>query len=78
MLDVKIAGGRIIHGTGAPARAADVGISGDRIDGIGDFAREPAGRTISSTAASSSTAAPTPARCPGGLSIALACDLRVS
>ncbi len=46
MLDIKIAGGRIVDGTGAPARGADVGITGDAITAVGDLAREPAGRTI--------------------------------
>jgi N-acyl-D-amino-acid deacylase len=46
MLDIKIEGGLIIDGTGAPARRADVGIVGDSISAIGDLSREPAGRTI--------------------------------
>ncbi|MET0627590.1 MAG: amidohydrolase family protein [Acidimicrobiia bacterium] len=35
MLDVLIAGGQVIDGTGAPARTADVGIVGDRVVQIG-------------------------------------------
>src|SRR4029079_5557960 len=33
--DVLIRGGRVIDGTGAPARAADVGVSGGRIAAVG-------------------------------------------
>jgi N-acyl-D-amino-acid deacylase len=46
VLDLKIAGGTVLDGTGAPARRADVGITGDRIEAVGDLAREPAGRTL--------------------------------
>jgi N-acyl-D-amino-acid deacylase len=46
VLDVKIVGGQVIDGTGAPARRADVGLTGDRITAVGDLAAEPAGRTI--------------------------------
>src|SRR5262245_21667581 len=46
MLDIKITGGALIDGTGAPARRADVGIANDAITAIGDLAREPAARTI--------------------------------
>ena len=46
MIDIKISGGRVIDGTGAPARAADVAIVGERIAAVGDLSREPAGRTI--------------------------------
>jgi N-acyl-D-amino-acid deacylase len=46
VLDIKIEGGQLIDGTGAPQRRADVGISGDAIAAIGDLSREGAGRTI--------------------------------
>jgi N-acyl-D-amino-acid deacylase len=49
VLDIKIAGGRLIDGTGAPARRGDVGIVGDAITAVGDLGREPAGRTIDAT-----------------------------
>jgi len=46
VLDIKITGGQVIHGTGAPARRADVGLTGDRVTAVGDLSTEPAGRTI--------------------------------
>ena len=46
MLDLKITGGRLIDGTGAPAHAGDVGVTGDTITAVGDLSAEPAGRTI--------------------------------
>jgi N-acyl-D-amino-acid deacylase len=46
VLDLKITGGQVIDGTGTPARRADVGVTGDRITGLGDLAAEPAARTI--------------------------------
>ena len=46
MLDIKITGGQVIDGTGAPARRADVGLTGDRVTRVGDLSTEPAGRTI--------------------------------
>jgi len=46
MLDIKLSGGRIADGTGAPIRRADVGIAGDAITAVGDLERQPAGRTI--------------------------------
>jgi len=46
VFDIKIAGGQVIDGTGAPARRADLGISGDTIVAVGDLSREAAGRTI--------------------------------
>src|SRR3954454_6627564 len=35
-MDLVIRGGKVIDGTGAPARSADVGIEGDRIVAVGD------------------------------------------
>ena len=49
MLDLKITGGRLIDGTGAPARAGDVGVTGDTITAVGDLSAERAGRTIDAT-----------------------------
>jgi N-acyl-D-amino-acid deacylase len=46
VLDIKITGGQVIDGTGAPARRADVGFTGDRITTGGGLSAEPAGRTI--------------------------------
>jgi N-acyl-D-amino-acid deacylase len=47
-VDVLLRGGTIVDGTGAPARAADVGIQGDRIVFLGDASRAhlTPGRTI--------------------------------
>src|SRR3954451_19332879 len=36
-MDLVIRGGKVIDGTGAPARSADVGIEGDRIVAVGDL-----------------------------------------
>lgn len=49
MLDIKITGGQVLDGTGAPARRADVGLTGDRITTVGDLSTEPAGRTLDAT-----------------------------
>src|SRR5262245_58873903 len=49
MFDIKIAGGMVVDGTGAPAGRADVGIDGDIIAAIGDLSRERAGRAIDAT-----------------------------
>jgi N-acyl-D-amino-acid deacylase len=44
--DVIIRGGTMYDGTGAPGRRADIGIRGDRIEGVGDLTGRPAARTI--------------------------------
>src|SRR5438067_2449414 len=36
MLDVKIIGATLVDGTGAPARPADVGVTGDRVTTVAD------------------------------------------
>jgi len=36
-MDLVLRGGRVIDGTGAPARAADVGVEGDRIVAVGEI-----------------------------------------
>ncbi|HEV2053625.1 MAG TPA: D-aminoacylase [Methylomirabilota bacterium] len=46
MLDLKIVGGQVLDGTGAPAVRADVGVTGDSITAVGDLSREPAGETV--------------------------------
>jgi N-acyl-D-aspartate/D-glutamate deacylase len=45
MLDIRIDGGRIVDGTGAPGRIGSIGIRGDKIVAIGEVA-EPAKRVI--------------------------------
>lgn len=45
-LDLKITGGRVADGTGAPLRAADVGLIGGEIADVGDLSGAPARRTI--------------------------------
>jgi len=47
--DVKLAGGQVIDGTGAPAAAADVALRGDAIVAVGDLARVTARTTIDCT-----------------------------
>jgi len=44
--DILLTGGRVIDGTGAPARAADVAIRGDRIVGVGTLTEVAAARRI--------------------------------
>ena len=46
MFDIKIIGGTVVDGTGEPGRRAAVGITGDRIEAIGDLSQAEAGRTI--------------------------------
>src|SRR4051812_20468038 len=47
--DVVLRGGTVYDGTGAPGRSADVGIRGDRIEGVGDLTGRPAARTVNAT-----------------------------
>lgn len=61
MLDLKIAGGLVLDGSGAPAFAADVGVCGDTITAVGDLSQAEARRTFDLGAQSD-----TPAYvCPG-------------
>jgi N-acyl-D-aspartate/D-glutamate deacylase len=46
MHDLVIRGGRVVDGTGAPARTADVSIDRGQITGVGSFAGEAASRTV--------------------------------
>ena len=46
MFDVLITGGRLVDGTGSPARRADVGITADRIAAIGDLAEAEARKSL--------------------------------
>jgi N-acyl-D-amino-acid deacylase len=47
--DLIIEHGRVVDGTGAPARSADVGIRGQEIAALGDLAGVPAARRIDAT-----------------------------
>jgi N-acyl-D-amino-acid deacylase len=47
--DVVIHGGAVYDGSGEPARAADLGLRGDRIAAVGDLASASAGRRVDAT-----------------------------
>lgn len=47
--DLVFAGGRVVDGTGAPWRRADVGVIGDRIAAVGDLSAARARRRIDAT-----------------------------
>lgn len=49
VFDLLIRGGTLVDGTGGPARPADVGVTGDRIDAVGDLGGERARRVIDAT-----------------------------
>jgi N-acyl-D-amino-acid deacylase len=49
MFDLIIEGGRVVDGTGAPSRAADVGISAGRIEAIGDLRSSEGARRLDAT-----------------------------
>ena len=49
MFDVLILGGTVIDGTGSPGYRADVGISGDSVESIGDLSQSEARRVINAT-----------------------------
>lgn len=45
-VDLVIRGATVYDGTGAAGRICDVGVTGTRIEAVGDLAREPAGRSV--------------------------------
>ena len=47
--DFMISGVRVIDGTGAPWFAGDIGVTGDRIESIGDLDKASSGKTIDGT-----------------------------
>lgn len=49
MFDVVILGGTVIDGTGAPGYRADVGISGETIEAIGDLSKAETRRVVDAT-----------------------------
>jgi N-acyl-D-amino-acid deacylase len=49
MLDIVLTGGTIVDGTGSPGTRADLGISGEKIDAIGDLSQAEARRVIDAT-----------------------------
>ncbi len=46
VFDVVIRGGTVVDGTGSPGFAGDVGVSGDRIEAVGDLSETETARTI--------------------------------
>ena len=46
MHDLVIRGGKVVDGTGAPARTVDVSVDEGRISGVGSFAGASAARTV--------------------------------
>ena len=49
MFDVVIVGGDVVDGTEAPAYRADLGISGEKIEAIGDLSKVDARRVVDAT-----------------------------
>ena len=49
MFDVLISGGTVVDGTGADGVRADVGVTGQRVEAIGDLSNAPARRMIDAT-----------------------------